>query len=290
MALPPSAPWLSPMDLSRLADQLARRKPQSPMEEVELQNRELLKIHQALREKQAELELADERKNQFVTTLAHELRNPLATLAMTLEVLRRRPDLEPDELARRVAVMTRQTTQLTQLVDDLLDIARVSQGKVELRMEPVDLNTLAAQSLEMTGSAIEAKDHSVALHLHPTPLWVSADAGRIKQVICNLVQNSARYTAAHGAITIRVGRQAASGFVEVIDNGSGISADVLPHIFGLFVQGDVTHAGGEGGLGVGLSLVRRLVQDHGGTVEAASGGAGQGSRFTVALPLVAAPT
>ncbi|MDB5857348.1 MAG: hypothetical protein JWQ76_1037 [Ramlibacter sp.] len=289
MALPRNAPRLGPADLARLADQLARRRPQSPMEEVELQNRELLKTHQALRDKQAELEQADERKNQFVATLAHELRNPLSTLAMMLEVLRRKPVQEPEELARRVAVMTRQTTQLTQLVDDLLDIARVSQGKVELRLETVDFNILATQALEMTGGAIAAKDHAVTMDLHPAPLWVKADAGRIKQVICNLVQNSARYTPPRGAIAVRVGRDADWGFVEVADNGSGIAADVLPHIFGLFVQGDATRASGEGGLGVGLSLVRRLVQDHGGTVAAASEGAGRGSRFTVALPLVATP-
>jgi signal transduction histidine kinase len=293
MALPLSALRLAPADVARLGAQLAMRSPQSPLAELEQQNRELLRMHQQLRDKQAELEKADERKNQFVTTLAHELRSPLGTLELTLAILRLKSDMGPAEVASRHAVMTRQIGQLTKLVDDLMDVARVSQGKVQLAQEPLELNALIAEAVEMSGAAIAAKSHVVSLDLDKAPLWVNADAPRLKQVVCNLVQNSARYTGDRGSIAVRARREGASAVIEVQDNGIGIAADVLPHIFGLFVQGHANASGNghgaQAGLGVGLTLVRHLVQDHGGEVVAASDGLGQGSRFTVTLPLVEAP-
>ncbi len=288
VALPASAPLHSPEQLAAIAELLRLdRTPQSLMEELQQQNRELLRIHQELRDKHLQLERADDFKNQFVVTLAHELRNPLSTLQLSLDFFKRMPDMSPADVRSRHEVMQRQTTQLNKLVEGLLDAARVSQGKVQLDLRPVELNRLIADALEMTEGAIAAKAHKVSVELHDEPLWVSADASRLKQVMCNLVQNSARYTAPNGAIAIRVQRIDTLAVVEVADNGVGISADDLPNIFSLFAQGSATSQA-QAGLGIGLTLVRQLVHEHGGTVLAASDGANQGSRFTVSLPLAAA--
>jgi signal transduction histidine kinase len=289
MALPRAAPRLLASDLASLADQLARRKPRTPIEEIEQQNREMLLALQSVRERQAELELADERKNQFVATLAHELRNPLATLQMTLEILRRTPASQAAQVEARHAVMERQTRQMTKLVDDLMDASRVSQGKIELNKQATEVNELVSQALEMTSAAIRAKAHEVELSLHAEPLWVEGDATRLKQVLSNLLHNAARYSPEHGHIAIRVRRAEATVVVEVADRGMGIEPDLLPHVFGLFVQGGAATDGAPAGLGVGLTLVQRLVQEHGGTVAAASVGAGHGSQFTVTLPLLPRP-
>jgi signal transduction histidine kinase len=286
MALPRNAKRLLASDLASLADQLARRKARTPVEELEQQNREMLLALQSLKDRQAELELADERKNQFVATLAHELRNPLATLRMTLDILRRTAAGRDEKIEARHAVMERQTRQMTQLVDDLMDASRVSQGKFELNRQPTEVNELVSQALEMTSAAIKAKSHEVELRLHAEPLWVDGDATRLKQVLSNLLHNAARYSTEHGHIAIKVRRADADVVVEVADRGMGIEPDLLPHVFGLFVQGGVAAGGAPGGLGVGLTLAQRLVQEHGGTIAAASVGAGHGSQFTVTLPLV----
>jgi signal transduction histidine kinase len=290
MVLHKAAPQLSGADIASRVDQLARRKPQTPMEELELQNREMLFTLDEVRLRQQELELADARKNQFLSTLAHELRGPLGTLHMTLEVLRRKPDISAQELAKRREVMVRQTDQLAHLVDDLMDVTRVTLGKVELDRQPVEVNNLVSQAVEMSGAATQAKQHDVAVELHGSELWIHGDAARLKQVLCNLIQNAARYTPEKGNIAVSVRREAAYAVVAVQDSGIGIAPDILPHVFDLFVQGAPGGtSGNQGGLGVGLTLVRRLTEDHAGTVTAASRGPGQGSQFTVALPLAAAP-
>lgn len=290
MSLPKGAAKLSGADVASRVDQLARRKPQTPIEELEQQNREMLYALDQLRLRQQELQLADERKNQFLSTLAHELRNPLGTLHMTLEVLRRKPDITADELAKRRDVMARQTDQLAHLVDDLMDVARVTLGKVELDMRSVEVNGLVSQAVEMSEAATGAKEHEVTVQPNDTPLWIQGDAPRLKQVLCNLIGNSARYTPPRGRIAIRVRRETAYAVVEVQDSGIGIAPEILPHVFDLFVQGAPGGtAGSQGGLGVGLTLVRRLTEDHAGTVSAASAGAGLGSQFTLALPLASGP-
>ena len=285
MDLPPGRPGRATPDLGRMAEQILRA-PRSPLQELEQQNRELLRVHQELRDQQAELEKADERKNQFVKTLVHELRSPLSTLEMTLALLRRKPDMSPRDLLTRCEVMGRQTAQLTKLVDELMDAARVSQGKVELDRKPSELNALVAEAVEMTGAAIAAKDHQVVLRPCGEPLWVSADVSRLTQVMCNLIQNSARYTPRNGRIGIEVERQEGNGVVKVTDNGIGIAGDLLPHVFDLFVQGDTQAPGSPGGLGIGLTLVRHLVAIHGGEVSVASPGRDQGTTFVVSLPLI----
>ena len=288
MALPRNAPKLSGADLASLVDQVARRKPESPLEELEQQNREMMDTLQQLRNKQLELQKADQRKNQFLATLAHELRNPLGTLHMTLEIMRRHEYMAPAQLAERREVMARQTEQLTRLVDDLLDVSRISLGKVELNRRSADIGDLVLQALEMTQAAIESKGHAAAFLPWKDPLPVHVDATRLKQVLCNLIHNAARYTPAGGTIAISVRREEASAVVDVVDNGIGIPPELLADMFGLFVQGSSAAEDQKGGLGVGLALVQRLVEAHGGSVAAASEGMGKGSRFTVSLPLAAA--
>ncbi len=290
MTLPKTVPKLSGADVASRVDQLARRQPQTPMEELEQQNRDMLYTLEELRQRQQDLQLADQRKNQFLSTLAHELRSPLGTLHMTLELLRRKPDVTPQELSRRRDVMARQVDQLAHLVDDLMDATRVTLGKVELEKTSVEVNTLVSEAVEMSEAAIQAKEHEVAVRLHEAQLWIQGDAARLKQVLCNLIGNAARYTPEKGNIAIRVRRETAYAVVEVQDNGIGIGPEILPHVFDMFVQGAPGGtAGSQGGLGVGLALVRRLTEDHAGTVSAASAGAGLGSQFTLTLPLSAAP-
>ena len=290
MALPRSMARLSGADVAGRVDQLARRKPQSPMEELEQQNREMLYTLDELHLRQQELQQADERKNQFLSTLAHELRSPLGTLHMTLELLKRKTDIEPAELLKRCDVMGRQVSQLVHLVNDLMDVTRVTLGKVELEKKSVEVNELVSQAVEMSQAATQVKEHAVAVKLHAAQLWIEGDSARLKQVLCNLIQNAARYTPNKGNIDISVRREAAYAVVEVADSGIGIAPEVLPNVFDLFVQGAPGGtSGNQGGLGVGLTLVRRLTEDHAGTVSAASAGLGRGSQFTLTLPLAGAP-
>ena len=290
MALPKTMARLSGADVASRVDQLARRKPQSPMEELEQQNRDMLYALDELQARQKDLQLADVRKNQFLSTLAHELRGPLGTLHMTLEVLKRKSDIGPAELAKRCDVMGRQISQLTHLVNDLMDVTRVTLGKVELEKKSVEVNELVSQAVEMSEAATQAKEHEVAVKLHDAPLWIQGDTTRLKQVLCNLIQNAARYTPERGNIDVSVRREAAYAVVKVADSGIGIPPEILPHVFDLFVQGAPGGTtGNQGGLGVGLTLVRRLTEDHSGTVSAASAGVGLGSQFTLTLPLAGAP-
>lgn len=284
VALPRTAPRLSSTDLGIRVDRLARQKPRTPVEELENQNREMLIALEELALRKQELEKADLRKNQFLATLAHELRSPLGTLHMTLEILKRSPAITPEELARRRDAMARQTDQLTKLVEDLMDVSRVSQGKVELERKRLELHELVTQALEMTGSSISAKEHTVTVNRYADDLWVEGDATRLRQVLGNLLGNSARYTPPNGHITVTLRRNQRMAEIEVLDDGVGIAADVLPNVFDLFVQGESTSKT-NAGLGVGLTLVRRLVEGHGGEVSASSGGTGQGARFTITLPL-----
>jgi signal transduction histidine kinase len=284
VALPRTAPRLSSTDLGVRVDRLSRQKPRTPVEELENQNREMLAALEELALRKQELEKADLRKNQFLATLAHELRSPLGTLHMTLEILKRSPDITPGELAKRRDAMARQTDQLTKLVEDLMDVSRVSQGKVELDRHRLELHELVNQALEMSGAVIAAKAHRVTVRRNDDDLWVTGDATRLRQVLGNLLGNAARYTPAEGDITVTLRRNLRLAEIEVADNGMGIGADMLPHVFDLFVQGD-NPSKTDAGLGVGLTLVRRLVEAHGGEVAVSSDGAGQGARVTVTLPL-----
>ena len=231
-------------------------------------------------------EVAKSHRNlsEFLAVLAHELRNPLAPILTGLELMRFRPD-DAGTVARVRGIMERQVGQLAHLIDDLLDIARVTNGKVDIRKHTVDLNTVVASAVETSLPLIEKSGHALDLQLHATPLPAQVDATRIAQVIGNLLTNAAKYTPHGGAITLQVARDGMEAVISVKDNGIGIPDGALESVFEMFSQVGRNMAHAQGGLGIGLSLVRQLVALHGGTVTAHSDGVGQGSTFVVRLAL-----
>jgi PAS domain S-box-containing protein len=233
------------------------------------------------------LRAADQRKNEFLATLAHELRNPLAPLRNALQIMHlAEGDRRAVEQAR--AMMERQLVQMVHLVDDLLDVSRISLGKIELRKQRIDLAKVVQQALESCRPAIEQSELALKLTLTAEPVMVDADATRMAQVFANLLHNAAKYTPPRGAIQLTLTTDAASAIVTVRDNGIGIPEPMLPCVFDMFTQVDRHLERSQGGLGIGLSIVKRLVEMHGGTVEANSDGDGQGSEFVVCLPRSAA--
>jgi PAS domain S-box-containing protein len=232
----------------------------------------------------ADLTAADRRKTEFLATLAHELRNPLAPLRSGLQVLRLSSG-NPDATARVLEVMERQLGHMVELVDDLLDVARITRGQVELKQSRVDLKDVLDASIETSLPVIEEHHHRLVVEVAPEPLPLFADATRATQVVNNLLNNAAKYTPRGGTITLAARRDGADAVVSVADNGIGIAPDSLQEVFGLFNQVGTDRNRAQGGLGIGLSLVRSLVELHGGSVVADSAGAGQGSVFTVRLPL-----
>ena len=239
------------------------------------------------RQAEARLEEASRRKDEFLAMLAHELRNPLAPIRNAVELIRLAAPSE--EKVRWAADVTdRQVRQLTRLVDELLDVARISQGKVVLQAQCLDLVTLVSQCVESQRDMIAKRGQALTLSLPDMPVNLNGDSTRLAQVVNNLLSNAIKYTPEGGAISVIVAHpeDGAGGFalLEVSDDGIGIDADLLPHVFELFEQGKRALDRTQGGLGVGLTLVQRLVQLHGGEVVASSAGAGLGSRFRVLLP------
>jgi CheY-like chemotaxis protein len=226
-------------------------------------------------------EAANRAKDEFIAMLGHELRNPLSAISGAVAVLQRvgSPG-EPATSARDV--ITRQTQHLARLMDDLLDVGRVMTGKIVLEQRAIDLLDAAERVVTTIRATGRAGRHR--LTVAGTPAWVDGDITRIEQVITNLVTNALKYTPADGKISVVVGEDARESILRVADTGHGIAPQLLPRIFDLFVQGEQAPERAQGGLGIGLTLVRRLVELHGGQVEAASAGAGQGSRFTIRLP------
>jgi PAS domain S-box-containing protein len=249
--------------------------------------------HDVTEQKQAAQALidADRRKDEFLATLAHELRNPLAPIRNGLEILRRY-GAENETVERVQDMMARQLSHLVRLVDDLLDVSRISRGMVELRPERVELRTILEHAVETSRPRIEAGRHVLAVQAPTAPVWVDGDLTRLAQVVSNLLHNAAKYTPSGGRIRLSAGLeddQASSpavpmAFIRVTDDGIGIAPEMLPNVFGLFAQVDRTLHRTHGGLGIGLSLARNLVELHGGTITAESSGLGHGSTFTVRLP------
>lgn len=232
------------------------------------------------------LQRADRRKDEFLATLAHELRNPLAPIRNSLQVLKMpRVDAEMAEQTRDA--MERQVQHLVRLVDDLLDVSRVMRGKIELRRERVELATIVARAVETANPLIEAQGHDLEISVAKNSLLLDADPVRLTQVVANLLTNAAKYTEAHGHIWLTATRHGDQALLTIRDTGIGIAPDMLPHVFELFVQADHATTKAQGGLGIGLTLVKSLVEMHGGSVEVHSMGLGRGSEFTVRLPLVA---
>ncbi|VTT97742.1 histidine kinase : Uncharacterized protein OS=Asticcacaulis sp. AC402 GN=ABAC402_06830 PE=4 SV=1: Response_reg: HisKA: HATPase_c: Response_reg [Gemmataceae bacterium] len=235
----------------------------------------------------AALKEADRKKDEFLATLAHELRNPLAPLRNGVELLKLAPTGPSAAQARNM--MDRQLRHMVRLVDDLLDISRVTSGKIQLRLEPVSLRAVVESAVETSRPAVEAGKHALSVRLPDEPVQLSADATRVSQVIGNLLTNAAKYTPEGGRIELVAERGRGEAVVRVTDNGLGISAEMLPRVFDLFTQVGKHLDRAQGGLGIGLALVKSLVELHGGTVSAESGGAGKGSTFTVRLPLEGEP-
>ena len=231
----------------------------------------------------------DRRKDEFLAILAHELRNPLAPLSNSLEVLRRAEN-SPELMEQTRGVMERQVRQMVRLVDDLMDVSRMTRGKVELRRQRTELAAVLASAVETARPFIEASGHELTLTLPPEPVFLDADPSRLAQVFSNLLNNAAKYTEQAGQIGLTAERQESEVIVKVRDTGIGIPGDVLPRIFDIFTQGDQSLERAQGGLGIGLSIVRGMVELHGGSVKAHSAGLGQGSEFTVRLPVLVSPT
>jgi signal transduction histidine kinase/DNA-binding NarL/FixJ family response regulator len=231
----------------------------------------------------AALREADRRKDEFLAILAHELRNPLAPLRNGLEALRLKPhDREATAWAR--ALMERQVAQMVRLIDDLLDLSRVSRGRIELKKERSDVASLIHGALEVCGAAVSAGGHTLTLELPDQPLPLSCDPTRMVQVICNLISNAAKYTPGGGAIHVAARKHDGLIEISVRDTGIGIPADMLHRVFDMFTQVTQSLERSQGGLGIGLTLVKRLIEMHGGSVEARSAGRGRGSEFVVRLP------
>jgi len=222
---------------------------------------------------------ADRRKDEFLAMLAHELRNPLAPIRSGLELLAMR-----GEKSEIVPLMQDQVSHLVRLVDDLLHVSRLLCGKVELRRELVRIDKVVEQAIATARPSIDAHQHGLAVSLPAEPIWLDADPVRLVEVVENLLHNAAKYTPTGGKISLTVERHADEAVVRVIDTGVGIEPDLLPRVFELFVQGHRPIDRSQGGLGIGLTLVHNLVEMHGGTVEARSGGAGRGAEFIVRLP------
>lgn len=240
--------------------------------------------------KQAEKESREaiERRDRFLAMLSHELRNPLGAIVNAGKVIERGMS-DPQCVAQGCGVIQRQSVQMARLLDDLLDVARVTQGKIQLAKETLDLTRLAADVLEIIEPLAAARGQQVDVHIPHGPLWIRGDRLRLQQIQVNLLTNAVKYTPRSGSIRFSIAEEKNEAVIRVEDSGMGIPQDMLLHIFDLFVQCHETVDRADGGIGVGLTLVRYLVDLHGGTVTAHSDGPGQGSRFTVRLPLATAP-
>ncbi|MFL6213138.1 MAG: ATP-binding protein [Blastocatellia bacterium] len=232
------------------------------------------------------LKAADRRKDEFLAMLAHELRNPLAPIRNAAQVLKLIGPADANQQRAR-EIIERQTQHLTRLVDDLLDVSRITQGKITLAREPLDLATIIYSAVETNRPLIGARRHQLTVIVPPQPLRVEGDLTRLVQVVGNLLHNATKYTDEGGHIWIEATMAEGEAVISVRDNGLGIPADLLPDVFDLFTQADRSLDRSQGGLGIGLTLVRQLVELHGGRVEARSEGPGHGSQFIVRLPLLA---
>ena len=230
------------------------------------------------------LQQADRRKDEFLATLAHELRNPLAPLRNGLQVMRL-AGADADVVERARAMMERQLTQIIRLVDDLLDVNRISRGTFILRIERANLADIVHHAMETCGPPIEEKQHRLTVTMPPVPIYVDVDSARLSQALCNLLVNAAKFTPNGGQIWLDMRRAGGDAVISIKDSGVGISADMLDKVFEMFTQLDRSLETSQAGLGIGLSIVQRLVEMHGGSVEAKSAGLGTGSEFILKLPV-----
>ena len=269
------------IELAIKAEELRQAQGRAHQREMQAQRRRF--ETEVMERQMQQLAETDRRKDEFLAILAHELRNPLQPLQTAVEVLEHDPDKPVPVRIRKI--VQRQVQHITRLVDDLLDVARFTAGKLELRREPVDLDAIVDEAVGSCTTAIESRKHQIRVTAHNAPAMVNGDPVRLIQCVCNLINNAAKYTEPGGVLTIDWGSERGEGFVRVADNGRGIPAELLPRVFDMFVQERVT-PDGAGGLGLGLGLVKRLVELHGGIVRATSDGQGKGAAFEIRLPLV----
>ena len=246
------------------------------------------KLEEELRQGKKVLEQRDRQKDEFLATLAHELRNPLAPIRNSLQIMKM-PKVDAATVERSRGMMERQVHHLVRLVDDLMDVSRLGQGKIDLRRERVELAAVVGAAVETARPVIDAQGHDLTISLPPEALSLEADPVRLAQVVSNLLANAAKYTERGGRIQLSARQEADELVLRVKDTGIGIAPDMLPRVFDLFVQVDHTATRSQGGLGIGLMLVKNLVGMHHGTVEAHSEGLGRGSEFVVRLPLSVQP-
>jgi protein-histidine pros-kinase len=266
VSLSPLLPELGPLVASTIRDMTTHRR-----------------LEAELRLRTEDLEQADLQKDLFLAAVAHEFRSPLAVLT-NLEAILRLPQVSPAMQLRAVDALGRQTAHMTRLAEDLLDVSRVRRGEVTLRRESVDLRTVFVEAVELGQPIIEARKHRLDVAPFREGLWVNGDATRLVQIVANLLNNAAKYTPVGGTIQLSAVREEHLATIRVRDNGIGIPSDMLGRVFDLFIQVNRQAEGGAEGLGIGLALVRRLVELHGGVVAVASEGPGKGSEFEVRLP------
>jgi signal transduction histidine kinase/CheY-like chemotaxis protein len=245
-------------------------------------------IHDITERKRPEeaLREADRRKDEFLAMLAHELRNPLAPIRNSVQLLKEQDTAANPMLEWCRNVIDRQASHMARLLDDLLDVARAMQGKISLKTEYFNLAEIVDSAIETSSPLIKARGLKLVILHSATPQWLKGDRFRLAQVLSNLLNNAAKYTDEGGRITLSVSQEDSMALIKVRDTGIGIAPDMLPHIFDLFTQADGSLSRSQGGLGIGLTLVHRLIEMHGGSVNASSAGIGQGSEFTVRLPLL----
>ena len=277
-------------ELERLNAQLSQANADLQAEktrELEALNATLANANAELARANADLEEADRRKDDFLAMLSHELRNPLSAIQGAIELMRRK-SLDDSELLMARDVLARQNRHLVRLVEDLLDVSRITRGKVNLQKERIDIRDVLRHALETAQALIEARRHTMIVTVPAEPLYVSGDLTRLAQVVGNLVSNAAKYTDDGGEIQVSadVLPEMGQARVRVADNGRGIPAETLPRVFEPSTHEERLSSGAHGGLGIGLLVVRGLVEMHGGTVEAESDGLARGSTFTVRLPLL----
>jgi signal transduction histidine kinase len=269
-----------------------------PFEPAEL----IATVHALLRIRAAERELrrradalleADKRKDEFLAMLAHELRNPMAAITTAMPLLRKYCD-EPERFDGIAGVVERQSRHLARLIDDLLDVSRFSRGKIDLRRSTIDLRHPLADAVAASRAVFAARDQELEVHVTDDPQWMIADAARLQQVFSNLLDNASKYSERGTRVTVEMSRDVVESRplarIVVRDEGIGIEPSVMPHVFELFVQADHSLERTRGGMGIGLTLVKRLIELHGGEVLARSEGLGKGSEFELRLPLSAAPS
>ena len=252
----------------------------------EEQRRLLERLESESRLRADQLAEADRSKDEFLAMLAHELRNPLAPIANALYLLRRVDSL-PSEAVGMVEVADRQVKHLARLIEDLMEVSRITRGKIALKKEVVDLGVVVRRAADAARALIEGRRHELVVEVPEGPIFLDADPTRLEQVFSNLLNNAAKYTDPGGRVAVLVARDGPSAVVRVRDNGVGIDAETLPRVFELFAQSDRSLDRASGGLGIGLTLVRALAEQHGGSVEARSDGPGSGSEFAVRLPVLA---